>query len=909
MKKNKKILLSLALIIALFLCLNIEGKATEPDWGFPASIESYNYGLMNQDGVNIYEKGYKADGYGSGRAFCTLFSNDYWTADCSATWWNRDTNENERIAVAVGNMIKKARDITGSGGGIDQDVYFYTEMAINRFLYLYNGYHSVNNVADILSWSSWDRVSNRYTYNLIYYAGVAAYNNYGSDKGGSRAKFANLNVTKKDDGTVTATGNLICYDLESNRIRCNARCKDTITLIAEYPDGNGVKTVEETSGSCKKASDGMYYIYTATKKFDSPNSITKVTANFKTTNTASYRVAHEYYCGSSYNQNLTPNLLGEINPTIEVSGRTSRSYKPTTDTTEEKEPTDCDGFLQKIKDDKNLSELERRTKLENLYKKYEKEKYTQLLNFNDPACAVATNCSAQSNTSCLNSNFSNSSFDENNLSCYNNTITDTDQHVGYCLTTYNLEPTSYYNSKKVHSGQLYFDVKDGEILEGNFSQTCYFPSGTTLTSKENGNVSDYINNLKMKNSKETINLSMKEDSSINLKRNNNELSYSTKIKYTIPEIWLELGGKRLTKQECEDKGKNCILAGYGIISPLEKSGTEEYKFEITFNKDNKNASCFYETEPEIIESSKKLNLEFRVIDTEKPFTSRLNKDRNTMTNWCVDVDKINKNILTKKFEDKTVNIDGLKEIEDKSQKLNIESSESAKSTAKDETNDSTENNLDDSKPSSGNDMPTKAVVEGNTNSLNDLQFINRFNIDGNNIKLNTADVSILNRIENSIENYKMGKIKSDELEKNFKSLKLNGGFGAYYDSLDRGDIYKDGIINNVDRDILYNMAQGISPSKLFSNPCSSNNYVVQRMISQRPNSYGIQKGSNGTTKNAPKYKITLTPQLMEEIKKKAKENNITYNNFNLECKDIEGFNICRSKLLNELRTSGDLKFN
>ena len=126
--RNRKVLISFVLINVLFFSLCIEIKAA--NWSFPDSIRGLNYGLMSQDGVRIYEKGYTADGYGSGRAFCTLFRNDYWSATCDATWWNRDTNENERIAVAVGNMIKKARDITGSGGGIDRDVYFYTEIAI-----------------------------------------------------------------------------------------------------------------------------------------------------------------------------------------------------------------------------------------------------------------------------------------------------------------------------------------------------------------------------------------------------------------------------------------------------------------------------------------------------------------------------------------------------------------------------------------------------------------------------------------------------------------------------------------------------------------------------------------------------------------------------------------------------------
>ena len=316
-----KKILSVFLFVAFIFLLNAKVKAYKVVSSFPNTITSSTTGLMTQDSTNIYAKF-----YGDGRAFCTRFWNNFASTTCSATWWNSDyTNEtdltkitkNRRIAAAVGAMINKARSLSGgSQNQIDTDVYFYTEMAINNFLYNYNGKLSVNNVARLRNWSN---ISSRATYKAIYSAGTTAYDEYGKNT----AQFSNLNVSKDDSGKITATANLTCYDSKGNKIRCAARCKQTVTITVTYNDGTK-KEQKDITAACPKSDLGMYYTYTAEHTFENPENITKIEAAFNTINYTSYPVAQEYYCGSSYYQNLTPNLVKTIDYQYPVSKKITK---------------------------------------------------------------------------------------------------------------------------------------------------------------------------------------------------------------------------------------------------------------------------------------------------------------------------------------------------------------------------------------------------------------------------------------------------------------------------------------------------------------------------------------------------------------------------------------------------------
>lgn len=310
MKKNTKKIIGLFLIIISIFAFKINIKADNRiTSSFPSSITADYSGIVTQDGVNIYNKGYN----NTARAFCTFFWNDFKTGTCSATWWNQDATENKKIAVAVGAMINKARSLSGgSAGSIDTDVYFYTEMAINHFLYNYNGKHGVNNVSKLKNWST---VSSRATYKAIYSAGTTAYNDFGKNT----AKFSNLTITDDGNGKITATADFACYNSNGNKIACAARCKKTAKIKVTYSGGTE-ETISDINSTCPRVTNDPVYRYTAEHTFTIPenNTISKVEVTFDTINYTSYPVAQEYYCGSSNYQNLTPNLLKTIDHPYQV---------------------------------------------------------------------------------------------------------------------------------------------------------------------------------------------------------------------------------------------------------------------------------------------------------------------------------------------------------------------------------------------------------------------------------------------------------------------------------------------------------------------------------------------------------------------------------------------------------------
>ena len=104
--------------------------------------------------------------------------------------------------------------------------------------------------------------------------------------------------------------------------------------------------------------------------------------------------------------------------------------------------------------------------------------------------------------------------------------------------------------------------------------------------------------------------------------------------------------------------------------------------------------------------------------------------------------------------------------------------------------------------------------------------------------------------------------------------------------------------------------------------CESDNSVVKKYIKENTNSYNQKYNSSGTrvTGDGAKYKITLTPSLMDDIVKNYHDK-LPYNDFNLECRDKETLELCKdstslenkiyqtSELLTYLKDSGNLVIN
>ena len=446
-----------------------------------------------------------------------------------------------------------------------------------------------------------------------------------------------------------------------------------------------------------------------------------------------------------------------------------------------------------------LSDLGANPSKQQLVELYQYEKgrgndYNHLLVFGNPKCETISTCSNDLSTSCLKPNLnSDSSFSENNFSCYTDTI-ETNSKTGYCITNFTgLDTVDSYNPRKVYSGQMYFDVSadNGNIMSGNFKQTCYFVSDISSNSiTKNKKISDYIFDLKLVGT--TLNnneypLSINDDEEVVLNKiNSKKFEYTKNVDFKIPEVWVDFNGKKLSDKCLDSK---CTSLGYGILSSINKEGQDIYSFSASTKTERDETpktssdSCTYESEKQVVDS--KLNIEFREIDTDNAFTKKdgtaTSPARNTMTNWCYDVRRIK--------------------------------------------------NLDD---------------------ITDVTEVQRY----------LAGVTSFGR-----------------------------------------ELYTDNEINDFDAYVAqYYLADHEESS------CSNDNIVSEYFIKGRTNSYNkkyIITNGKATTQvegDGPKYKIRLTQSLINQIKDDAKTMNITYDNFNLDCKDKDG-NDCEAETEYKERTS------
>ena len=284
----------------------------------------------------------------------------------------------------------------------------------------------------------------------------------------------------------------------------------------------------------------------------------------------------------------------------------------------------------------NLGAKPTKAQLVDLWKGYKTK--TNLLNFNNPSCTVAT-CTDGSG-GCLTGSYDDATFNENNWSCKTDLV-DVNGKTGFCKTTFNLSKTIPDNLSPVKSGQLYFNLDDfnlahGKIMQGSFAKQCYFLDNPGVNSFNSRKISDYLNDVQLG----SIELSIKEDSDVTLTTTNGtSYSYSKDIEYTIPEVWVSNGSGKI----CTDiTHATCKSLGYGILSKLTQVGKEKFRFSLMFNSKRYMGLCQYEANPELVTGcpssdpscqSSKLNLEFRIIDVNNPFPGRKNATRRPGSNW------------------------------------------------------------------------------------------------------------------------------------------------------------------------------------------------------------------------------------------------------------------------------------
>lgn len=284
----------------------------------------------------------------------------------------------------------------------------------------------------------------------------------------------------------------------------------------------------------------------------------------------------------------------------------------------------------------------------NLYKEFE---LRGLLNFNNPSCSdVKCEYNSLENFSCLSGNNNLiSTFNEANLSCYDDIVQSDNGSIGFCIDSFsitnNLNNISKFYSK---SGQFlikkeqddrgdYYQIFDNNydsikiyndyIAKTTNTRTCYIYNKETYNGYNDLNTSSLFFG---DNDNDSLPDELNSNTNVMINYNANindyfkKYVYQTQNNYSLNEVYLE----KITGKYTND-GENPT---YGLISNFNTpSGVIPYM--ILYNsKPLSLNSCTYETTPEIIKynqsSNGKIDLEFRTIDKKTPF------DRQTKTNWC-----------------------------------------------------------------------------------------------------------------------------------------------------------------------------------------------------------------------------------------------------------------------------------
>lgn len=269
------------------------------------------------------------------------------------------------------------------------------------------------------------------------------------------------------------------------------------------------------------------------------------------------------------------------------------------------------------------------------------ENYTNLLNFNSPACTANTVCDSATNVGvgCFSGNVTNSGAPDD-LSCYNTTVNAISSStnlpvVGYCLANLNTTNSLGQNSFSGISGQML--IKEEEFSKSQISMYCAFPESVkedSLETENNLKTPKYVQ-YSLENTENDLNNDINYNETIVQINNENNSFYTITLtspisfskKYTIPVIGTLIPN--------HGSAVSYIDLGYGFVTKFT-SEDGEIKFKYKFLAlDEKEGTCDYDLTPKVIDPpTSKINMEFRIIDTSNPFTGKDGINRETNTNWC-----------------------------------------------------------------------------------------------------------------------------------------------------------------------------------------------------------------------------------------------------------------------------------
>lgn len=309
------------------------------------------------------------------------------------------------------------------------------------------------------------------------------------------------------------------------------------------------------------------------------------------------------------------------------------------------------------------SELANSTKsVEELFNLYKKYGLNGLLKINQPSCTVIPSCNSEnlSINNCLSADVNNS-FSPDNLSCYDgNPITDdSENYIGFCKQTFNVsnnldDMDTFYSysgqfliRKKIDvHGVPYMEVFKNKLDPSTISEPekiytdsvatstsqkiCYVLSGRQPSQKINSDPASleiYFGSNEPLVSVPNVLQTTITDVDNGLVEN----KYSIIYNYNFRPIYLE----KITGKISNEKTNVTTDAIVGLVSKFNYS-TGTIPFSIKYGSTTLDSNfCKYDTTKQIVKFNEnnakdkgKLDLEFRTVDSKKPFSNR-----NPNANW------------------------------------------------------------------------------------------------------------------------------------------------------------------------------------------------------------------------------------------------------------------------------------
>lgn len=294
--------------------------------------------------------------------------------------------------------------------------------------------------------------------------------------------------------------------------------------------------------------------------------------------------------------------------------------------------------------------MKERIDLYNLIKTNYQQNFNALLNMNNVTAANA--CASielvkKYDKSCFGaSSYStnDSSFSESNVSMH----TERYGNYTFCLTTYNLvNELGKSNFRNIKSGRAIINTDD-VVATATLNRVCYNFGDTSIVDQEYNNFS-YSNYVESDASINNVPLSRSETSSGIL--NNKTIT----VNYTLPYMYSSNKDGRVSYNGCPS-GQYCKQLGRGIVSKFNlEPGTYDLGFNIELSDKlgdlNIGNDCKYTVENELINNKNKLNIQFRIVNTDSDalFVSKDGQsNRKIGKNWHIISEEQREYILNQK---------------------------------------------------------------------------------------------------------------------------------------------------------------------------------------------------------------------------------------------------------------------